>query len=322
MIISALSFQTVLRAIHHQKRVLCSVICLFALLGGAAGWFYAGRTAAEAEGSADRLVGVHTEELLPSVTFYSDYQSALANACSNASQYLEVMQKSELSPEQKEAADALSLRLTELDAKLLAPIRTMLSLPTGIYVPEAFLDEFASSLEQQLLEVRLNLVSEEAANELLKTMNPPALSDEKTLNTYNQLFSRASNYGTDLRRLDILTQQTAKLADREALIADGQQLEQALKQAERALDTLIDDVNAFASTVAAENFLNLRLTYDDTGRMAAELTHTHDVILPQDNFLLMFVFCTMTGVFLGLFLSVAREARQDAANASAEGNEK
>lgn len=322
MIISALSFQTVLGAIRHQKKVLCSVICLFALLGGAAGWFYAGRTAADADGSADRLVGAHTKELLPGVTFYSDYQSALAIACSNASQYLEAMQKSGLSPEQKEAADALSLRLAKLDAEQLAPIRATLSLPTGIYVPETFLDEFANSLEQQLLEVRLNLISEETAYELLKTMNPPDLSDEKNLNTYNLLFSRASSYGTDLRRLDILTQQTEKLADREALIADGQQLEQALKQAERALDALIDDVNAFASTVAAENFLIFRLTYDSTGRMAAELTHTHDAILPQENFLLMFVFCTMIGVFFGLFLSVAREARRDAVGVSAEGYEK
>lgn len=322
MIISALSFQTVLGALRHQKKVFCAVVCLFALLGGAAGWFYAGRASAAAEGSADRLAVARTEELLPSVTFYSDYQNALTIARSNVSQYLEVMQSSGLSPEQKKAADALSLRLTELDAKLLSPIRTTLSLPTGIYVPEAFLDEYARSIEQQLLEVRLNLLSEEAANELLKTMNLPALSDEKILNTYNQLFSRASNYGTDLLRLDILTQQTAKLADREALIADGQQLEQALKQAERALDTLIDDVNAFASTVAAENFLDLRLTYDDTGRVTAELTHTHDAIPPQDNFLLMFIFCTMVGVFLALFLSVAREARRDAIGTFAEGNEK
>lgn len=316
------SFQTLIMALRYQKKVFCTVVCLFALVGCATGWFYAGRTAAGAMGSADLLVGVCTEELLPTVNYYSDCQNALTIAHSNASQYLKVVQSSDLSPEQKKAADALSLRLTELDADLLAPIRTTLSLPTGIYVPEAFLDEYARSIEQQLFEVRLNLISEEAANELLKTMNPPDLSDEKILNTYNSLFSRASNYGIDLRRLEVLTQQTAKLADREALIADGQQLEQALEQAERVLNTLINDVNALASTVAAENFLSLRLTYDDASRMTAELTHTHDATLPQDNFLLMFVFCIMIGVFLGLFLSVAKEARRNAASDVAEVSEK
>ena len=305
------SFRTLLNALRHQKKVFCAIVCLFALLGGAAGWFYAGRTAAPAAGTADALKSSDPEQLVESTDYYADYLQQLELVSSNLSQYLASLQGSGLTDAQKADADALSLRRTTLDTALFAPLRTALNAPDAVYVPENLLDEYAQSIEQSLLTVRLNPLYEEAAQELLKTMNPPDLSNEEILNTYSQLLSRAVGYGTDLRSLEVLTLQSEKLADRDALLAETRQLDDELHQAERALNALVEEVNAFAADVAAENFLNFRLTYDANGAVAVALTHTHDAVLPQDNFILTLTFCAALGVLFGAFLAVVNEARRE-----------
>ena len=305
------SLRTLLNALCHQKKCFCAVVCLFALLGGAVSWLYANRTAASAAGTADALKHFTAEQLVESADYYSSYYQQLNLVSNNLSQYLETLHNSGLTAAQMETVNALSLRQETIDAECFTSIRAALKATDAVYVPVALLDEYAKSIEQRLVAVQVDLIYEEKANELLKTMNPPDLSNEDIQNSYKKLLSRAANYGADLRYFEVLTLQSEKLANRDALIAEIQSLDRKNLQAGQALNALIDDVNAFAADVAAENFLNFRLAYDESGATTVTLTHTHDAVLPQDNFILAFTFCTAVGVLLGAFLAIANEARRE-----------
>lgn len=303
-----ITFRTVWDAIRHQMRAFVAALCLFMLLGLGLGWVYSDRTAAPAEGGAEPLMLSPLSDIPESVTTYSEWNKLLTTGVQNASLYLDTLSNAGLTSEQTKAVNALRLRLTELQNEALSPIKDSLSDPFGIYVPEAFLDEYAASVEQQLKTYRLNVVTYSAAVELLKSMDAPTLENEAVAKSYTSLLNQAVAYGSALQTIAKLEQIQKKLEDRDAVLADGAVLEAALLKAEKELDALVDEINQTTDTIASEAHLLIRLTYDANGTATVTLTHAHDEVLPQDNFAATVLFCTAVGAALGLFLAVWRES--------------
>lgn len=305
-----ITFASLLGAVKHHWKLLLLTLVLFSAAGAATGWLYADREAAEAAGGADALKPLSVTAKADDMDYYTAYRSALTQSADNAQIYLNaLLGLPGLTDEETAALTARQTELTDFSKRVLAPISTKLSAVDAIYVPESCLPALTAQYQNSLASVQRELIAAEAAAEIIKNMDAPATENETILSYYNSLLSSAYNYPSYLRDQAAYTLRLERLEnDADAIRADCRALEAMEDEAAQTLDRLTEALSALADTLAKEHCLQLQTDYNEAGTLSMTVLHTHADASAQDNFLLMWLFCTLCSLCVGAFLAVCREA--------------
>ena len=304
-----LDFPSILAAWKHRwKGIVISAVC-FAVVGALCGGLYAQRGAAPAQGSAQPLELLETAPDLSVEDAYSLFQSDLERTYQNVNSYYTALAGSEyLTGEEQSAIRDAQEELNSLYEEQIAPARELMNRYGAIYVPAAFLSEQTASYEAQLAQVELNLISAQEAAETIRQMGAPTLETDSISNTYANLLSQAANYGSLLQSktriqfyLERLTTQQGKILE------ECRELLALQKEIAESLNGQITALNTLAGQHAADHHLNFLVSYDSERVATVTLNHTHGAATAQDNFLLVFLFCTLAGLCVGLYFTACRE---------------
>ncbi len=82
-----------------------------------------------------------------------------------------------------------------------------------------------------------------------------------------------------------------------------------------AQNQLAERLDALAGEIAVENHLLVRVSADPVSVL---IYHTHRAVSARENFLVLTLFCTLTGVCAGAYLCLCREAKNRLAQAKPE----
>lgn len=302
-------FRSILAAWKHRwKGIIVSTIC-FAVVGALCGGLYAQKGTVAAQGSAQPLEAMEGVPDLSVKDAYSLFQNNLEQTYQNVNSYYTVLSGSEfLTDEEQEFIDDAQKELDSLYEEQIAPARELMNRYGAIYVPAAFLAEQTDSYEAQLAQVESNLISAKEAAETIRQMGAPALETDAISNTYASLLSQAANYGSLLQSeariqfyLERLTTQ------QEEILEECRELLALQKEIAESLNGQITALNTLADQHAAAHHLNFLVSYDENHVATVTLNHTHGTVAAQDNFLLVFLLCTLTGLCVGLYFTVCRE---------------
>lgn len=315
-----ITFQTVLDALHRQwKRILVSIL-LFALLGGAAGFLFRGRGAAEAGGGAQPLNQVDFAQVARTQDYYTGCLRLLTDTMSNLNNYIASVSANalptaaqEMEPQEAEALEtlkALSREAAVLQSDRLTPLSGALNGVGAVYAPEEYLDNLADCYARDLASIRMDLISAKAAMETLRQMDAPQY-DGSHSDSYTSLLSQAAQYGSLLRSQAVTEEQLEKLtAHMPEIRAECRRVERELEAVRGELNALLDRFAPLADELAKEAGLNL-VPSDTSGRVDITVTHSHRVSSAEESFATIFLFCVLTGICVGVFLAVCREAKEE-----------
>lgn len=305
-----ITFGSFTGAVKHHWKLILIFLLLFSLLGAGAGYLYAPHDTADIGGQADTLEAIDFRMIVEDGNFHANRRAALNLSCDQCSVYLNTLVGlSSLSSEQKEAILELQNRLSEFSTFSYAPISAKLSATDAIYVPDSYIPTLIEQCENNLAAVQHNLIASEQAVDLLKNMEAPSLENEDTLTYYNNLLKLAYNYGSYLQQQERYTNMLDALKKHTASVRTaGKEMTQMQDAAAEELNALIEDVNALATTLAQDHRLKFTATYDDKENLTVTTTHTHGEATAQDNFLIIWIFCTLVGLCSGAFLAVCKEA--------------
>ena len=140
-------------------------------------------------------------------------------------------------------------------------------------------------------------------------MAAPAVSDEASLSNYNDLLSRAYAYTSYLRDLDTYRARLERLRSEEDMIcADGREMARQQKNVAGALNALSKQTAEFAEELAEKRLLNITVQYSADNALTVTAVHTHRAATAQENFQIVWLFCTLSGLCVGAFLALCREA--------------
>lgn len=318
MNVYAITFQTVLSALRHQwKRILVSVL-LFALLGGAAGFLFRGRGAAEAGGGARPLNQVDFAQVARTQDYYTGCLRLLTDTMDNLNNYITSVSANalptaaqEVEAQEAEALEtlkALSREAAALQSDRLTPLSGALYAAGAVYAPEEYLDNLAGRYARDLASIRMDLISAEAAMETLRQMDAPQY-DGSHSDSYTTLLSQAAQYGSLLRAQAVTEEQLEKLTNHMPEIrAECRRVERELEAARGELNALLDRFAPLADELAEE----FGLTFTPAGTSGVvdiTVTHSHRASSAGESFAAIVVFCVLVGLCFGVFLAVCREAK-------------
>lgn len=315
-----ITFQTVLDALHRQwKRILVSIL-LFALLGGAAGFLFRGRGAAEAGGGAQPLNQVDFAQVARTQDYYTGCLRLLTDTMSNLNNYIASVSANalptaaqEVEPQEAEALEtlkALSREVAVLQSDRLTPLSGALNGVGAVYAPDEYLDNLADRYARDLASIRMDLISAEAAMETLRQMDAPQY-DGSHSDSYTTLLSQAAQYGSLLRSQAVTEEQLEKLTNHMPEIrAECRRVERELEAARGELNAILDRFDTLADKLARE--AGLTFTPAATSeKMDITVTHSHRASSAGESFAVTMVFCVLVGLCLGIFLAVCREAKEE-----------
>ncbi|MEY8261595.1 hypothetical protein AALA80_14760 [Oscillospiraceae bacterium 50-60] len=299
-----ITFHTINGAFRHQWKTILLFFLSFSILGAGAGWFYQNRLAAEANGSADALpVITFSEEAYQNLT---NRLEILSKSCDYTKDYLNVFmslpdwEKENIVKQneifEKEVLDNFAL-LQETIAEL------------PVYISKEGIDQRTSELEKSLSDYRDSLVCAEEAAQLVGKVTAIANADKRSQGVYYDLLKQASSIG-NLK---------VKIADYERKLEQIQEQPDILirksREIDREIDAFLENLNEINKTISdtandiAEN-ANLLITIetDEDGVVTSSLTHGHRDSSAEENFQILFIFFMLTGLCVGVFFSVYREA--------------
>lgn len=305
-----ISFRAIAGAVKHHWKLLLLTLVLFSAVGAGAGYFYADRGSVEAAGAADALESAEILARSDEMDYYSKYYSALELDQKNAQTYLDAFSGlSDLSEEDCAALEDLEKQLSRFSKDELKPILDRLDVVDAIYVPENCIPDLIEKYRNALASTQRELIAAEAAAKLLATMDAPVLEDEGIRSSYGALLNRAYNYTTYLRDQEKYTQMLERLeTDTASILADSRELYQMEVQAGKQLSRLMEQISEMADDLAQRMYLNISGTYDTGGVLTVDIVHTHTAVSAQENFQIIWLFCTLSGVCVGAFLALCREA--------------
>ena len=240
---------------------------------------------------------------------YSLFQSDLERTYQNVNSYYTALAGSDfLTDEEQKAISDAQEELNSLYEEQIAPARERMGRYGAIYVPAAFLSEQTASYETQLAQVELNLISAKEAAETIRQMGAPALEMDSISNTYANLLSQAANYGSLLQNKACIQLYLERLTtQQEEILEECQELLALQTEIAASLNEQIIALNTLATQHAAANHLSFLVSYDNEHVATVTLNHTHGAATAQDNFLLVFLFCTLAGLCVGLYFAVCLE---------------
>ena len=295
---------------HHWKMVLVSLL-LFSLVGAGAGYWYASNTTADHFFYAQQLEFFGFDEVKLDEDYYKNRQEILSLTCKNTKEYLAgIRSVTTLTQEDRLLLDQQTEKIELFIQEAMEPIDTQLNATDAIYVPGECIPLVIKEYENSLASVQRNLIVSTEAVELIKNMDAPTLENESVLANYNTLLSRAASHGTYLMQQEQYTKILEKLQDAGVIQTESRKLGRMQDAAARELEDLLAEVNEEIASLAQERLLNIVATHDADGVLSVTISHTYRATTAQENFLVVWSFCALTGLCFGAFLALCREARR------------
>lgn len=306
-----INFRLVCGAIKHQLKIILLTILVFALAGAGAGYWYASGTKVEAAGRADALASVDYSLIPYNYNYYRNSLEYLVTCYNNANSYLNtLLQDANPNAEQRARLADSAKRLKEFDGEALMSVQALLRPRDTLFIPPEFQAEAISRYEVSLRNLQLDMIEAEIAKELIETMDSPDVADNNSISTYNSLLSLAAEYGNDKMKEQEYTAILDQLKNHpDQILAQSRQAEEQLLEVAERLNGLTEELCQIADEVASENSVIVSVSYSTNYTAQITLTHTHSAASPEENFTILFLFCILVGICLGLFFAVCREAR-------------
>lgn len=304
-----LDFKTILLAVkHHWKVIVASTAC-FAILGGVGGAIYTQRGDTQALGNAQVLQEMDTTQDLTQQAAYSLFQAELELVYRNISSYYTALQSSEfLTEEEAQEITVQQEELTLLNTEQIQAAQAMMNRYGSIYVPTAFLPELVTDYQAQLDSVESSLIAAKEAVETIRTMGAPTYAEDTITQNYSTLLSTAANYGPLLQSQAKYEFYLERLTNgKDEILEQCQQLRTMQQDAAEALNAQIVALNQLAQKHAEDNHINFLVTYDANKVATITINHTHKDTTAQEDFVLILLFCTLTGLCVGCYYAVSMQ---------------
>ena len=306
-----ITFSTIICAFRNCWKVFCAVVLIFALLGIGAGFLFSDKLSSSALGKYQGPATLSFETIHYDTDYYSSCRQQLIVHHSDLETIVSRgLSESTLTDVQQQQLQEILEQLDDFEYDYLKPLAAKWSLPEAIYVPEEFLDDLVADYTIDRENTRTNLYAAEVAVDLIKSMDAPDVATEAINSTYNTLLSRASQYAqlqTNLQRYDTLLEQLQQ--NRDAVVAEGREMERQLEQAKDALNVIHESMERTLGQITTDNHLNIVAKYvgDD---LQVTIDHTYATSSSREAFQIIVLFCTLTGVCVGLFGMVCLEAKR------------
>lgn len=309
-----ITFSTIICAFRNRWKVFCAVVLIFALLGIGAGFLFSDKLSSSALGKYQGPATLSFETIHYDTDYYSSCRQQLIVHHSDLETIVSRgLSESTLTDVQQQQLQDILDQLDDFEYDYLKPLAAKWSLPEAIYVPEEFLDDLVANYTIDRENTRTNLYAAEVAVDLIESMDAPDVATENINNAYYTLLNRASQYAqlqTNLQRYDTLLERLQQ--SRDAVVAEGREMERQLEQAKNALNVIQESVESTLGQITTDNHLNIVAKYvgDD---LQVTIDHTYATSTSQEAFQIIVLFCTLTGVCVGLFGMVCLEAKQNSA---------
>lgn len=311
----SINAQTIYSAAKHQWKHLLSIVLVFAILGAAGGWLFAGFGSSETGGGgADTLPKVDPQEIAWTPVYYSDYLQALVNAYDLLDSYLDTAFSIDLPQEAMEnlmkSQTALNTEKREFQQNILTPLQTALEEGSALYVPEEFLDGLIHQYESQLATIETDLLAAETAAATIRQMDAPNYDNSIITGNYSYLIGQAAEYGALLKKQAVYEMALDHLHNEpDQIRSESRQMEQALKKAAESLNILLERASQAAEAIgkAADVYVTLQpqnTSYEITIR------NSYRPISLTESFAAIELFCVLVGICAGAFFTVCREAKR------------
>lgn len=305
-----MTFSAMLAALKRHWKAWLLTVMVFALLGAAAAFLFAGGDV-PAAGHAEPLEAVDKGELERDTGYYDMLFQAIQDKYDDLEVYIsELNGDSTVTREQSKAlVEFYQKKMVKAYKKTLDPIQKELSKSENLLVPVEYLDELKEDLEDELAETQRNIQISLTAVDLLKSMEAPRTENESVVKEYGKLLRQAAALGeyqvateTCQRKLDRLENSVS--AVRQESKAFEAELEKALKEQ----NALLEEANEFGAGFAEANHVNILLGKNEDGSLKVTLEHTHGADSPRQTAPVLFLFCVLVGVCAGAFLALCLEA--------------
>ena len=281
---TALTFETMLRALKRQWKLFAAVVLCFALLGAAAGAVWSQRMSSGGGGFADPYRTLDLSSFSGDRNFYHMCFLAFAQYDYDLCAYLEkLLAETTLTDTQRQTLHGLEARLEHWEAEQLDPALRFYE--SHRCIPPEFAEQELLDAKREILELERRITAGDTSPEL-----PAYLS------------ARAS----EVRILE---------ENADELRAESEAMELVLSAVADALNRLIGELNVAVQNIAVENHFEVTFEYTDKygwkDYADYSLVHSHNPITPQENFAVIVLFFVLVGICAGAYFAVCREASQD-----------
>lgn len=306
-----LTFSAALGTLKHQWKLMLSTFLVFVLLGAGFGAVYSDKLSTPAAGSAEIYPLTDFSEVQKDVDYYTTCAFTLEKSYQNLEAYLQsVSEERTLTKTQEKTLDAFIKKTDAWGKEYLRPIQKDLGSANALYIPSAFIDEEIDTCRSNLIRVEQNIIISAQAVELLKNMEAPRYDSADVTGSYASLLQKAANYGEYLSQKEQYEKKLDQLENqRTTVMKAAAEIEQKERTALKTLNTLEEKATQIVDEIVKSNYLELTLDFDDNNTVSVTINHTHSASTVQETFVLVVLFCSLTGLFLGAFLAVCAECK-------------
>lgn len=312
MQLAEITVSTILNAFRHRWKFFLIVVLVFVVLGIGAAFLFSEQLAAPADGGAELLEPANFSEVYLDADYYTACQAVLTTRVSELETVLNrVSSESTLTEDQLLTLEDLQRSLEAYRRTDLAPIEAAWAAPDALYIPEDFIEETIAEYTISRENTQNSLYAAEFAVELISTMDAPDVGTEDINSTYAALLSRAAQYAQlqlTLQSYDILLDRLTN--DRTEVVADGHWMEQQLETAKDNLNDVEASINQTVNGIAEENHLNITAEYVGT-EVQVTIDHTHGLSTSREAAQILVIFCTLTGICVGMYLAICIEIKKN-----------
>ncbi len=308
MKVTEISLHTIWDAFRHQWKIFLLTVLVFALLGIGAGVLFAEKGAAPAAGSAQEIEPLSLADILYDDQYYQSCGDALYQQYDMSRQYLSFLSGQSVPEEWQETLEDLQEELSVFYKAYYQKIRVALNSWDTLYVPPEFMEEQTAKYEQLLRQARYDLISAEAAAEIVKSMDAPSIEGKGILQSYEELLSQAADYGSikrDISRYEHILEQLS--VDSAVMLENSREMDQWVDEAVDRINSIGAAISQAAEELAEDQNWNIEFT-QSWDQYEFLVKHTHGESTRQESFAVLVLFCTLCGICVGGFLAVCREA--------------
>ena len=95
---------------------------------------------------------------------------------------------------------------------------------------------------------------------------------------------------------------------KEEIINQCRELRAKQREAASALNQQVDLIQEMAQAHAQTNHVEFTVSYDNDNVATVTMTHTHRAVTVQETFLIILIFCALSGLCLGACYAICMEA--------------
>ncbi len=303
--------KTLFDALKHQWKFIIIVVLIFALVGVGAGVAFADKGAGEAAGEAEALPAVDNSTIKMNSNYYNAYYKLLKSSYDTAVAYQKgFVGKNNLTAQQKQDMTDVLLELEDYYVDVLSVIDKKFNAVGAVYIPANFYEQYTKDCEQNLETSRHKLEVAQIAAEMLATMDAPISQTDETLKNYDLILSTAASGLEQMQLVQIYEARLVTLQDKDAVAQAEAEMKQLLADATTEWNTLLKTFSEKANAIAKETNVIFNILPGEKDTVEFTLRHTHNTSSVQESFVLIVLFCTLTGICASLFFAVCRECKR------------